>query len=158
MSLGRWLHPVRQFGGIVSVLFTGAAASAGLSFLAQFLLTRRLPVTDFGRLAALLAVINFLIPMGSAGVNYFLLRALWTGRSRRGPLGASLHYLRFATALACIMLLAYASRWIRAGCRWAHDDDGCLYAILLGQIADRPRISQVPVGRSVSGCCRFGNV
>ena len=75
------------------MLFTGAVASAGLSFAAQFLLTRRLPVADFGRLAALLAVINFLTPMGSAGVNYFLLRALWTGRSRRGPLGASLHDL-----------------------------------------------------------------
>ena len=59
MRAGPLLRAVRQFGGIASMLFTGgAAASAGLSFLAQFLLTRRLPVTDFGRLAALLAVIE----------------------------------------------------------------------------------------------------
>jgi O-antigen/teichoic acid export membrane protein len=136
MSLGGLLRPVRQFGGIVSVLFTGAAASAGLSFLAQFLLTRRLPVTDFGRLAALLAVINFLTPIGSAGVNYFLLRAY--GREGHGAarwVRPCMILVASGTALACIVLLAYASRWI------APDAGGrtmmmvACTPILLGQIA-----------------------
>jgi O-antigen/teichoic acid export membrane protein len=136
MKLGPMLRPVRQFGGIVSVLFTGAAASAGLSFLAQFLLTRQLPVTDFGRLAALLAVINFLTPVGSAGVNYFLLRAYGReGHAAARWVRPCMILVAAGTALACILLLAYASRWI------AVDTPGrtlmivACTPILLGQIA-----------------------
>ncbi len=40
----------------------------------QVLLARLLATTDYGQVAALLATINFLTPIGSAGVNYFLLQ------------------------------------------------------------------------------------
>jgi O-antigen/teichoic acid export membrane protein len=136
MRAGPLLRAVRQFGGIASMLFTGAAASAGLSFLAQFLLTRRLPVTDFGRLAALLAVINFLTPLGSAGVNYFLLRAY--GREGHGAarwVRPCMILVASGTALSCIVLLAYASRWIAPGAAGRTIMMLACTPILLGQIA-----------------------
>src|ERR1700712_3266573 len=112
MKTPLFLRPLRQFTAIVSMLFTGAIASAGLSFVAQFLLTRRLPVADFGRLAALLAVINFLTPVGSAGVNYFLLRIFGReGHAASRWIRPCMVLATCGTAAASLILLAYAAHW-----------------------------------------------
>ena len=61
--------------GIVSMLLTGTLASSLFSFAAQLLLARLLVPEAFGRIAALLAAINFFTPVAAAGVNWFLLQA-----------------------------------------------------------------------------------
>jgi O-antigen/teichoic acid export membrane protein len=126
----------RRFGGLVSMLFTGAVASAAMSLLAQLLLTRSLPVAEFGRLAALLAVINFLTPVGAAGANYFLLRAF----GREGY--PATRWVRPCTILvacgslaACAALIAYATGWSTPGTSGRALMLAACAPILLGQIA-----------------------
>jgi O-antigen/teichoic acid export membrane protein len=116
MSFQQLSRGLRQFGGVLSMLFTGAMASAAMSFLAQFLLTRSLPVADFGRLAALLVVINFLTPLGAAGANYFPLRAFGReGYAASRWVRSCVILVALCTTLACLLLLAYGCRWAAPG-------------------------------------------
>jgi O-antigen/teichoic acid export membrane protein len=63
-----------QFFHDISVLFTGTLASTVVSFLTQLVLARVLPIADFGRIAALLAAVNFFTPSASVGVQGLLLQ------------------------------------------------------------------------------------
>lgn len=130
------LRVIRRFSGVVSMLFTGALASAGMAFAAQFLLTRNLPIGDFGRLAALLAVINFLTPVGAAGTNYFLLRAFGReGHAARRWVRPCLILAAMGTAAACVILMGYAMTWTAPGSTGRAAMLAACVPILLGQIA-----------------------
>jgi O-antigen/teichoic acid export membrane protein len=65
---------LRRFAGVISMLFTGTLAGSALAFLSQIMLARSLDIAEFGRISALLAVVNFFTPVGNAGVNWFVLR------------------------------------------------------------------------------------
>jgi O-antigen/teichoic acid export membrane protein len=124
-----------RFAGITGLLFTGTLAASGLAFLTQIMLTRRLPVAEVGPIAALLATINFLTPMATAGVNYFLLQSY--GREGAGAarwLPASARLLALATLLSGLLLAAYVFRSSSGGA-----DPTLLYTagllILLGQMS-----------------------
>jgi O-antigen/teichoic acid export membrane protein len=120
---------------ILSVLFTGTLVSSGLSFVSQMLVARSLPIVEVGRLAALLAAINFLTPIGSAGVNWFLLQIFGRERGRAVRWLPNCARLVAATSmLACCGLAAYIGfsdvRRFGAGFVLC-----CSVPILLGQTA-----------------------
>lgn len=102
LNCGRFLR-------YVSVLFTGTLISSVFSFATQLVLTRSLTVAQFGRIAALLAVISLVTPIASAGVNWFLLQAF----GREGWLAVrwlrpSANLAAITTALGCLIVAAYA--------------------------------------------------
>jgi O-antigen/teichoic acid export membrane protein len=87
---------VRRSLSAISVLFAGTMVTALLTFITQLLLARLLPIVDFGRIVALLATINFLTPIGTAGIGWFLLQVYG-----HELLGAA-RWLRPATAIVAI--------------------------------------------------------
>jgi O-antigen/teichoic acid export membrane protein len=97
------------FVGVLTVLFSGSLAFSLLAFLTQVLLTRRLPLTDVGIAAALLAFVNFLTPIGTAGVNYFLLQSFGReGSAAIRWLPASVRLCAAAIACSAVAIVAYA--------------------------------------------------
>ncbi len=127
---------VGRVAGRLSVLFTGTFASSGLAFATQILLARLLPLESFGSLAALLAAVNFLTPVASGGVNWFLLRAYGNeGAAARRWLRPTAGLVALATAVSSMALLAYAGA---GGSLAPADRSVVLFAcvpILLGQVA-----------------------
>ena len=131
MSIAR----LRNFAGVISLLFTGTALSAALAFVTQIFLARSLDVVDFGRLSVVLVAINFFTPVGSAGVNWLMLRVFgqegWRAERWLRP-AASL--VGAATLLSAAGLTAYltTSRVVTA-------TDGLVLVsavmVLLGQVA-----------------------
>jgi O-antigen/teichoic acid export membrane protein len=118
---------------LFSVLFTGTLASSAFSFAAQLMLVRLLVPGDLGRLAALLAAVNFFTPIAGAGVNWFLLQAF----GRDG--WAALRWLRstailvgLATGLSAAALGIYAARTAN---EHAVATAFAAATILLGQVA-----------------------
>lgn len=125
-----------RVAGRLSILFTGTFAGSGLAFATQILLARTLPLESFGSLAALLAAVNFLTPVASAGVNWFLLRAYGTeGAAARRWLRPSAGLVALATAASALALLVYAG----AGGTLSPAERSLALAacipILLGQVA-----------------------
>ena len=124
---------LRRLVRLLSLLFTGTLASSAFSFAAQLMLARVLLPVDLGRIAALLATVNFFTPIAGAGVNGFLLQAF----GREGWL--ALRWLRpstqlsmLATGLSAAALCTYAS--------WTSGENAVPTAvfavtILLGQVA-----------------------
>ena len=120
---------------IITVLFTGTLAFSVLAFLTQVLLTRQLPIADVGLVAALLAVINFLTPLATAGVNYFMLQSFGReGRAAVRWLPPSTRLAAMATFLSSIALAIYVLQRgseDRAGFAWVLLTS---VPILLGQV------------------------
>ncbi|HEX2941284.1 MAG TPA: polysaccharide biosynthesis C-terminal domain-containing protein [Rhodopila sp.] len=103
------LHPAfLRFSATLTMLFSGTLAFSALAFLTQVILTRQLPIAEVGPIAALLAVINFLTPVATAGINYFILQSFgregW-GAMRWLPRCAQLAGL--ATLLTVFALAGY---------------------------------------------------
>jgi O-antigen/teichoic acid export membrane protein len=129
LKFGRFLRHL-------SVLFTGTLIASVFSFATQLALTRSLTVAEFGRIAALLAVVNIVTPIASAGINWFLLQAF----GREG--WAAVRWLRpsallaaMATALGCLVVGGYA---LHGGDTTATERALVLVTaipILLGQVA-----------------------
>ncbi len=104
LNCGRFVHGI-------SVLFTGTLISSVCSFVTQLVLTHSLTVAEFGRIAALLAAINLVTPLASAGVNWSLLQAF--GREGWGAvrwLRPSAMLVGIATCLASLIVAGYALR------------------------------------------------
>ncbi len=105
---------VRQIGWLfatMSVLFTGTLVTSGLAIVTQVLLARLLVTEDYGHVAALLAVVNFLTPIGSAGVSFFLLQVF--GREHSAAkrwLRSSAILVALASSLSALALAGYAFR------------------------------------------------
>jgi O-antigen/teichoic acid export membrane protein len=107
------VNPVlnRQFGrflATMSVLFTGTLVTSGLAMVTQVLLARLLITTDYGEIAALLAAINFLTPIGSAGVSIFLLQVF--GREHAAAkrwFRSSAILVALTSSLSALALTAY---------------------------------------------------
>jgi O-antigen/teichoic acid export membrane protein len=92
----------------LAVLFTGALSFSVLAFLTQMLLTRQLPVGDVGLVAALLTVINFLTPLATAGVNYFVLQSFGReGQTAMRWLSSCTRLAATATLFSSIALVFY---------------------------------------------------
>ena len=66
---------LRRLVRLLSLLFTGSLRPQPSHFAAQLMLARVLLPVDLGRIAALLATVNFFTPIAGAGVNGFLLQA-----------------------------------------------------------------------------------
>lgn len=103
------IHPaLLRFSATLAMLFSGTLAFSALAFLTQVMLTRQLPIAEVGPIAALLAVINFLTPVATAGINYFILQSFgregW-GAVRWLPRCAQLAGL--ATLLSVLALAGY---------------------------------------------------
>jgi O-antigen/teichoic acid export membrane protein len=99
---------VRRSLSAVSILFAGTIVTALLTFVTQLLLARLLPIADFGRIAALLATINFLTPIGTAGLGWFLLQVY--GRELVGAsrwLRSAATIVGISTGLGCTSLAIY---------------------------------------------------
>lgn len=102
---------VRQFGrflATMSVLFTGTLVTSGLAMVTQVLLARLLATTDYGQIAALLAAINFLTPIGTVGVSMFLLQVF--GREHAAAkrwFRSSAILVALASSLSALALTAY---------------------------------------------------
>ena len=97
-----------RFASVLAVLFTGALASSALAFFTQLLLTRQLRISDVGLVAALLAVTNFLTPLATAGVNYFMLQSFGReGQAAMRWLSPCARLTATATFLSSIALVGY---------------------------------------------------
>ena len=112
-----WLprpHPaLLRFSATIAVLFGGTLVFSALAFLTQIMLTRQLPMAEVGPVAALLAVVNFLTPFATAGVNYFLLQCFGReGRTAVRWLPSCLRLASAATLLSMVALGGYVlPRW-----------------------------------------------
>lgn len=92
----------------VLVLLCGSGGTAVFGFVAQFLLARGLQVGDYGRLAALLAVVNVLTPLASCGMGWFWLQVYGEeGRFAARWIVPTLRVTVTATAVASLFLGAY---------------------------------------------------
>jgi O-antigen/teichoic acid export membrane protein len=87
---------LRRLLGMLSMLFTGALTSSFLAFANQLILARLLVPGDLGRIAALLATVNFFTPVAGVGANAFLVQAF----GREG--WAALRWLRPTTQLISV--------------------------------------------------------
>lgn len=102
---------LRQALGVLAVLSTGTALSAFFTFLTQVILSRLIPISVFGQLAALIAVINFLTPIGVAGVSGLLLQVFGRESQHAGRwLVPCLALTGVSTGLSAIGLVAYMSQ------------------------------------------------
>lgn len=92
----------------ILVLLCGSGGTAVFGFVAQFLLARGLQVGDYGRLAALLAVVNVLTPLASCGVGWFWLQVYGEeGRFAVRWIVPTLRVTMITAAVASLLLGAY---------------------------------------------------
>ena len=117
---------------VLSVLFTGTLAGSVFAFTTQLLLARLLAPAAFGRLAALLAIVNFFTPVAAAGANWFFLQAFgregWTAVRWLRPT-AMLLALTTSASVVAVSLYAWQGP---SGSPLAM---AAAIAILLGQVA-----------------------
>ena len=131
LSSGR--QALRRLLRALSILYTGTLAFSAFSFAAQLMLARVLMPADLGRIAALLATVNFFTPIAGAGVNWFLLQAFGReGWAALRWLRPSIQLCMVATGLSAIALGIYA------GCTFYENvvlTAVSAVAILSGQVA-----------------------
>lgn len=131
MSLARFRH----FAGVLSMLMAGTVLSSSLAFITQIFLARSLEASAFGKLSVILVLINVFTPVGSAGVNWLLLRVFgqegWQAERWLRPCAA---LVGSTTLLGAVGLIAY----LLIGRILTHDSPLILLAavfVLLGQVA-----------------------
>jgi O-antigen/teichoic acid export membrane protein len=127
---------MKRFIRALSVLLTGTLLSSGFSFVTQLLVARNVEAEQFGRLAALLAVVNFLTPLSAAGMGWFLLEVYGReGQAARRWLAPSAKLVSIGCVVGALLLLAYAFYGGRAPVEQRHLAGAACLAILLGQVA-----------------------
>jgi O-antigen/teichoic acid export membrane protein len=125
-----------RFGNLarLAALLSGSLGSSLLAFLTQLALTRSLGLADYGRLVALIAVINILQIFAGYGVGWFWLQLFgregWAGFRWVGP---TIRLLAIAAAAGTLLLGAY----VFFGGAGSGSERGLVYglatAVLLGQ-------------------------
>jgi O-antigen/teichoic acid export membrane protein len=92
---------------VVALLF-GSVGAAVLAFGTQLVLTRVLPITEYGRLAAVLAVINVLQVFSGYGTGWFWLQLFGhEGRAAFRWVRPTLCVMTAASAAGVLLLIAY---------------------------------------------------
>lgn len=102
--------PAQQFLRRIAVLLCGTFGAALLAFGTQLILTRGMSVSDYGRLAALLAAINVLTPVAMLGMGWFWLELFGReGLRATRWLGPALRLGALASLASVVLLLAYVA-------------------------------------------------
>jgi O-antigen/teichoic acid export membrane protein len=105
-ALARLPH-ARNLGRIAALL-SGSVGASLLTFLTQLVLTRTLPVADYGRLVALLATVNILQLFAGYGIGWFWLQLFGReGRTAFRWVGATIRLVVLASTAATAALAAY---------------------------------------------------
>src|SRR5215207_2496230 len=92
----------------VFLLFSGSIGSAVLAFVTQLLCARSLALPDYGRLVALLAVINIIAVFSGYGVGWFWLQLFGCeGRAAYRWVGATIRLLGITFAIGAVLLAGY---------------------------------------------------
>lgn len=127
---------MKRFIRALSVLLTGTLLSSAFAFVTQLLVARNIEAEEFGRLAALLAVVNFLTPLSAAGMGWFLLEIYGReGQAGRRWLTSSTKLVAIGCTAGAFFLLAYALYGGRAPVEQRQLAGAACLAILLGQVA-----------------------
>ncbi|WP_342315643.1 polysaccharide biosynthesis C-terminal domain-containing protein [Lysobacter sp. FW306-1B-D06B] len=105
MSASAW----RPAATAIGLLWLATAAGAGMVFLAQMLLARRLGPADYGLFASSLATVTVLAPMAGFGLSQFRLKAYGAeGWAADRWLRSSLRFCAFTGVLACAVVIGWA--------------------------------------------------
>ncbi|KQZ57033.1 MULTISPECIES: polysaccharide biosynthesis C-terminal domain-containing protein [unclassified Lysobacter] len=107
-------HSWRSAAAAITVLWLATLAAAGMIFLSQTLLARRLGPSDYGLFASSLATVSMLAPLAGFGLSQFRLKAYGSeGWSAERWLRPALRFSLLSTMLAWLLLAAWA--WFAPG-------------------------------------------
>ena len=102
-------HSWRSAAAAITVLWLATLAAAGMIFLSQTLLARRLGPSDYGLFASSLATVSMLAPLAGFGLSQFRLKAYGSeGWSADRWLRPALRFSLLSTMLAWFLLAAWA--------------------------------------------------
>ena len=122
-----------DFGRVLALLLGSLGASL-LTFLTQVVLTRGLPVRDYGRLVAVLAVINILQIFAGYGVGWFWLQVFGReGRAAFRWVAPTIRLIALASAAATAALGVYVFMSGDRNASARASEFVLLAAVLLGQ-------------------------
>ena len=117
---------IRGLANRIAVLLLGTFGTAALAFATQLLLTRGMPVADYGRLAAMLASVNILTPVAVLGMGWFWLELF----GREGPRAA--RWIRPAMRLGALASLAsIAVLWLYVFFQASEPSSALTWSLLL---------------------------
>ena len=141
-ALQRGPH-LADFGRVLTLLISSLGASL-LTFLTQLVLTRALPVRDYGRLVTVLAVVNILQIIAGYGIGWFWLQVFGReGRAAFRWVVPTIRLIALASAAATAALGVYV---FISGGRNTSDcgpEFALLAAVLLGQTLIDPTAARL---------------
>jgi O-antigen/teichoic acid export membrane protein len=109
MIAGMSARALRPAATAIGLLWLATLAAAGMVFLAQLLLARRLGPAEYGLFASSLATVMVLAPMAGFGLSQFRMKAYGTeGWAADRWLRPSLRFSAFTGALACVLVVGWA--------------------------------------------------